>query len=90
MSENCSKCGADIGDTFEPTDYSVGIVGGWYCEACELDIGREPLEDDVPIITAKELRGEKQLGTPLSELSGRPGTEGYANFVRIAKTWGYD
>lgn len=29
-------------------------------------------------------------GTPISQLSGRPGTPGYAEFVRIAKSWGYD
>lgn len=30
------------------------------------------------------------LGTPLSKLSGRPGHPGYAEFVRIARSWGYD
>lgn len=34
--------------------------------------------------------GPRQLGTPLSELSGRPGEPGYAEFVRIARSWGYD
>lgn len=34
--------------------------------------------------------GPKQFGTPISELSGRPGHEGYDKFVRIAKSWGYD
>ena len=33
---NCPKCGVDISDTYEPDDYSCGIVGGWYCEACDL------------------------------------------------------
>lgn len=32
----------------------------------------------------------RQLGTPLSQLSGRPGQPGYAEFVRIAKSWGYE
>lgn len=31
----------------------------------------------------------QQLGTPLSQLSGRPGTAGYGEFVRIAESWGY-
>ena len=37
------------------------------------------------------LHGKKpqQLGTPLSELSGRPGQKGYAEFVRIAESWGH-
>lgn len=30
------------------------------------------------------------LGTPLSKLSGRPGHSGYDEFVRIARSWGYD
>ena len=30
------------------------------------------------------------LGTPISELSGRPGHKGYDRFVQIAKSWGYD
>ena len=34
--------------------------------------------------------GPRKLGTPLSELSGRPGEPGYAEFVRIAKSWGYE
>lgn len=32
----------------------------------------------------------RRLGTPLSQLSGRPGQPGYAEFVRIAKSWGYE
>ena len=31
----CPKCGADITDSYEPEDSSVGITGGWYCEACD-------------------------------------------------------
>lgn len=32
----------------------------------------------------------RQLGTPLSELSGRPGQPGYERFVQIARSWGHD
>ena len=32
----------------------------------------------------------RQIGTPLSELSGRPGHPGYEEFERIARSWGYD
>lgn len=88
----CPKCGADIGDTYEPDDWSVGIVGGYYCDACDLavgDAGYEPREGDVPIgPTPRD--PDKPLGTPLSELSGRPGHPGYAEFCRIAKTYGHD
>lgn len=34
--------------------------------------------------------GPQKPGTPISQLSGRPGEPGYAEFVRIAKSWGYD
>jgi hypothetical protein len=34
-------------------------------------------------------RGPRPLGTPLSELSGRPGHPGYARFREIAESWGY-
>ncbi|WGM45275.1 hypothetical protein KOAAANKH_00136 [Brevundimonas sp. NIBR10] len=30
------------------------------------------------------------IGTPLSELSGRPGHPGYDRFCDIASTWGFD
>ena len=34
--------------------------------------------------------GRPQLGTPISQLSGRPGDPGYEEFCRIARSWGYD
>lgn len=34
--------------------------------------------------------GPRRLGTPISQLSGRPGHPGYDEFVRIARSWGYD
>lgn len=34
--------------------------------------------------------GPRRIGTPLSELSGRPGHEGYGKFCAIARSWGYD
>lgn len=33
--------------------------------------------------------GPRKLGTPLSQLSGRPGHAGFAEFCRIAESWGY-
>lgn len=92
---NCPKCDADISDTYEGNDPSVGINAGWYCDACDLGIGeheypREPIEDDVPIISASEARGDRPLGTPISQLSGRPGHPGYKEFCRIARSWGYE
>jgi hypothetical protein len=32
----------------------------------------------------------RQFGTPLAQLSGRPGNPGYAEFSRIARSWGYE
>lgn len=34
--------------------------------------------------------GPRKLGTPLSQLSGRIGEPGYAEFCRIARSWGYE
>lgn len=102
---NCPKCDADISETFEPADFSVGIMcGGWYCAPCDVAIGeheveREHFPDDVPLMTATEFRGDGPLGTPISELSGQPGDPrnpddprhaGYERFKRIAKSYGYD
>ncbi len=89
---NCPKCDADISESYEPDDPSVGIVGGYYCDACDLPVGEddyEPREDDVPI-PATEPRPDRKIGTPISELSGQPGQPGYAEFRRIARSWGYD
>lgn len=33
--------------------------------------------------------GPRQRGTPISELSGRPGHPGYQKFVDISNSWGY-
>jgi hypothetical protein len=100
----CPKCHADISDTFEPDDPSCGVVGGWYCDNCDLGVAEweveyEPMEGDVPIMTAREFLGDRPLGTPISELSGQPGDPrnpddprhaGYERFKRIAKSWGHD
>jgi hypothetical protein len=92
MQINCPKCGADISETYQPDEPDVGICGGWYCDACDLAIGEgegdRGHEDDV-LPRVERAPGEK-LGTPLSELSGQPGTPGYEKFKRIAKSWGYD
>lgn len=91
---HCPKCDADISDTYEGADPSVGIMcGGYYCDACdtavsEYDAPREPLEGDVPISFARE--PSAPLGTPISKISGRPGEPGYEEFKRIARSWGYD
>ena len=34
--------------------------------------------------------GPRKLGVPLSQLSGRPGHAGFANFASIARSWGHD
>ena len=34
--------------------------------------------------------GPKLLGTPISQLSGRPGHTGFGAFSDIAASWGYD
>lgn len=91
---HCPKCDADISDTYEGADPSVGMMsGGYYCDACDHaiadhEVEHEPMPGDVPI-SFTWAPGER-LGTPLSELSNTPGTAGYEEFKRIARTWGYD
>jgi hypothetical protein len=91
---NCPKCDADISESYEPDDWSVGINAGWFCDACDLAVGddgqREPMEGDVYIAPAPPRDPAKPLGTPLSELSGQPGQPGFAEFCRIARSYGYD
>lgn len=99
----CPKCGAEIGDTYEAADWSVGISAGYYCDACALGVAeheageREPMEGDVQISFARD--PSEPIGTPASELSGQPGDPRdlgdprhvkYENFKRIARSWGYD
>lgn len=43
----CPKCGADISDTYEGYDPSVGIMNcGWYCEACNVFVEDDGDESD--------------------------------------------
>jgi len=98
MSIHCPKCAADISDTYEAADPSVGIMcGGYYCDACDLGVADheayEPMEGDVPISVTHD--PAEPLGTPFSELASQPGTTPeqqakYENFKRIARSWGYD
>jgi hypothetical protein len=87
----CPKCDADLGDSYEPDDRSAGICGGWYCDACELGIREhevpcEPVADDVETMSARELCGDRQLGTSISELSqlGPKGDLGHPEHARCA------
>lgn len=91
---HCRKCDADISDTYEGADPSTGMMtGGYYCDACDLSVAdweveSEPMLGDVPISFARA-PGEP-LGTPASQLSGRPGEPGWEEWKRIARSWGYD
>lgn len=98
---DCPKCHADISESYEPADWSVGINAGWFCDACDLAVGdtgdRESMEGDVGIGSTRDPAAP--IGTPISELSGQPGDPrnpddprhaGYERFKRIAKSWGYD
>lgn len=35
----CPNCNADISGTHQDDDHSVGIVGGWYCDKCDIAVG---------------------------------------------------
>lgn len=44
---HCPKCDADISDTYEPSDPSVGILtGGWFCDACEYAVADHEVDTD--------------------------------------------
>jgi hypothetical protein len=55
--------------------------------------GRDHYDDDCggPCISLSADRDKsKPLGTPISQLSTRPGEPGYAEWLRISRSWGYD
>jgi hypothetical protein len=72
---NCPKCDANIGDSYEPDDRSGGICGGCELALREHEVPREPVAvmGDVKTMSAREFRGDRPLGTPISELSTQPG-----------------
>lgn len=85
----CPKCDVEL--EVQEADPDVGIMSASaYCDTCDLVVepdDYEPHETDVAIEPAP--RGQ-QIGTPISQLSGRPGEKGFSEFCRIAKSWGYD
>lgn len=47
--KECSKCGADITETYENADPDVGIFhAGWYCEECEIFYEDDWDDSDIP------------------------------------------
>lgn len=72
------------GQPFELTDEEVDSLS---VEATGIFEG-EDRPDDVPVSFGG--RDTSQLGTPISELSGRPGEPGWEKFKAIARSWGYD
>jgi hypothetical protein len=54
------------------------------------DVMQPPPPKENGSIPSSAARPARELGTPISQLSGRPGHEGFAEFCRIAKSWGYD
>lgn len=84
----CPKCDAEC--DVQEAEPDVGIMAASaYCDACDLgfEVERDHHDDDVQITSAQP---HESLGTPISQLSGRPGHEGYAEWRRIARSWGYD
>ena len=55
------------------TMFFEGEPGAWLTANCE---GCNP-------------GGPQQLGTPISQLSGRPGHRGFDAFTDVAASWGY-
>lgn len=75
--------GKDAGD-FELADEEIELLS---IEATEIYEG-DRREDDVSIGFGGA--DTSNLGTPISELSGRPGEPGWEKFKAIARSWGYD
>lgn len=43
----CPQCGADISDSYQEYDPSVGIMAaGWYCDKCDISVLDEDEDDD--------------------------------------------
>lgn len=83
---NCQECEWWFTDErfkdVEPTDEEdAAILAKLY------GIDDEPDEFNVPL---SPLPRDRPLGTPLSELSTRPGEPGYEEWCRFARSWGYD
>lgn len=92
MTVNCPKCETDISDSYQDDEPDVGVVGGWYCDARDVGYGENELggdSSDFDVVPAQPDLGAS-YGTPVSELSGRPGHQGFAEFCRIASSWGHD
>jgi hypothetical protein len=68
-----------------PTAEEENIVNDALIKAEEGGAGG--FDDDVPIFSPPPA---KPIGTPISQLSGRPGHRGYEEFRRIAASYGYD
>lgn len=91
MNKFCPKCDDDITDSYQPDDWSVGIVGGYYCERCDIAINEDETDTEIIDTDVSIMPPSTSIpGTPISQLSGRPGHPGYEEFKRIAQSWGYD
>lgn len=54
--KRCPQCNADISDSWEDYDPSVGIMSaGWYCDVCNLPVECEPDELE-PDLNARSFR----------------------------------
>lgn len=74
---------------------SVSLTDDGWAYTIAARIGRmggyeNPPEGQAMRFAEADLGSREGLGTPLSQLSGRPGHAGYDEFRRIAATWGYD
>ncbi len=85
----CAKCCGERGEH----EWYHERGEGWLCEHCNEmappDFARDDEGYGLGSLFVHSERGAV-LGTPLSQLSGRPGHPGYDEFRRIAKSWGYD
>lgn len=66
----------------------------WFCIECGIAAPYEWLanrcDDDCCVSLGSSREPAEPIGTPISQLSGRPGHPGFEAFKRISSSWGYD
>lgn len=76
------------GRTFSHSDGSLGCA-----ECCNGDRCDDPTHfsrGSCPFCLGTGSNATVRIGTPISELSGRPGHPGFNRFSEIAASWGFD
>lgn len=83
----CAECCGERGEH----EWEHFASEGWLCVHCnEMAPPDYGYDDDFGGVAVFSREPGEPIGTPLSQLSGRPGHTGYDEFKRIARSWGFD